>query len=520
MRVFDNFSTGNRANLAFAKGHRNLEIVRGELAKREGGGEGRARRDGRLPPGGHALGSALRRRPLGANASNVTGTLHVFVAAARQKKKPRVVYASSSSVYGERPELPKREDQPTAPISPYAASKVAGELYGSVWSRLFDVETVGLRYFNVFGPGQDPKSEYAAVIPASSCGACSGKPLQRAQRRNPVARLHLHRQCRVRQPARGGAPRPPSRARPTTWAAAAARACSTSSSRSSASSGALWSASTRRPGWATCRTPWPTSARPSATWATEPIVDFAEGLRRTVAYFTEGHDDDAARLGPGAPGSPRRGGARSVSPAGPRATSPCRCPRSRPASTSRPALPPPSPPSSHYNVQECLVKVDKQRQARAVAGRPLVHHGQQELHVLPQEGRALPQRPRAPGRRRQVRPGAGGQSRDQASLPEALRDHPRDHRQGRLHGEHRPQGGQRQLPPRDGAPGLGRSIRAKRWTPSRARPWARGRSRWPTGCRATGWSSRRTRTITSRVCPISTRSPSASSPIPTPRWPP
>jgi len=116
--------------------------------------------------------------PLGANASNVTGTLHVLVAAARQKKRPRVVYASSSSVYGERPDLPKREDQPTAPISPYAASKVAGELYASVWSRLFGVETVGLRYFNVFGPRQDPKSEYAAVIPRFILWGRQGKPLQ------------------------------------------------------------------------------------------------------------------------------------------------------------------------------------------------------------------------------------------------------------------------------------------------------------------------------------------------------
>jgi len=115
--------------------------------------------------------------PLGAHASNVTGTLHVLHAAAKQKKKPRVVYASSSSVYGERPDLPKREDQPTAPISPYAATKVAGELYASVWSRLFDVETVGLRYFNVFGPRQDPKSEYAAVIPKFILWGMGGKPL-------------------------------------------------------------------------------------------------------------------------------------------------------------------------------------------------------------------------------------------------------------------------------------------------------------------------------------------------------
>jgi UDP-glucose 4-epimerase len=116
--------------------------------------------------------------PLGAHASNVTGTLHILHAAAGQRKKPRVVYASSSSVYGERPDLPKREDQPTAPISPYAATKVAGELYASVWSRLFDVETVGLRYFNVFGPRQDPKSEYAAVIPKFILWGMGGKPLR------------------------------------------------------------------------------------------------------------------------------------------------------------------------------------------------------------------------------------------------------------------------------------------------------------------------------------------------------
>ncbi|MGH7403981.1 MAG: NAD-dependent epimerase/dehydratase family protein, partial [Candidatus Rokuibacteriota bacterium] len=116
--------------------------------------------------------------PLGATASNITGTLHVLHAAAGQKRKPRVVYASSSSVYGERPDLPKREDQPTAPISPYAATKVANELYGSVWHRLMGVETVGLRYFNVFGPRQDPKSEYAAVIPRFILWGQQGKALQ------------------------------------------------------------------------------------------------------------------------------------------------------------------------------------------------------------------------------------------------------------------------------------------------------------------------------------------------------
>ncbi len=178
VRVLDNFSTGSRANLAFAKGDRRLEVIRGDLANLKA--VERAVRGVTAVFHQAAMRSVPRSvaDPLGANASNVTGTLHVLVAAARQKRKPRVVFASSSSVYGERPDLPKREDQPTAPISPYAVSKVAGELYASVWSRLFGVETVGLRYFNVFGPQQDPKSEYAAVIPRFILWGMQGKPLQ------------------------------------------------------------------------------------------------------------------------------------------------------------------------------------------------------------------------------------------------------------------------------------------------------------------------------------------------------
>ncbi len=178
VRVLDNFSTGTRANLGFARGNRRLEIVRGDLKSLKT--VERAVRGVSAVFHQAAMRSVPRSvaDPLGCNASNVTGTLHVLYAAARQKKKPRVVYASSSSVYGERPDLPKREDQPTAPISPYAATKVAGELYASVWSRLFGVETVGLRYFNVFGPRQDPKSEYAAVIPRFILWGFAGQFLQ------------------------------------------------------------------------------------------------------------------------------------------------------------------------------------------------------------------------------------------------------------------------------------------------------------------------------------------------------
>src|SRR5437660_8981246 len=178
VRVLDNFSTGSRANLRFARGNRRLEVIRGDLKSLES--VERAVRGAAVVFHQAAMRSVPRSvaDPLGCNAANVTGTLHVLHAASRQKKKPRVVYASSSSVYGERPDLPKREDQPTAPISPYAATKVAGEVYASVWSRLFGVDTVGLRYFNVFGPGQDPNSAYPAVLPRFILWGTQGKPLQ------------------------------------------------------------------------------------------------------------------------------------------------------------------------------------------------------------------------------------------------------------------------------------------------------------------------------------------------------
>ena len=155
VRVVDNFSTGTRANLAVPPDlRRRLEVVRGDV--RDLATVARAARGARVVFHQAAMRSVPRsiKDPVGANANNVTGTLHVLEAA-RRARVPRVVYASSSSVYGDRPELPKREEQPTKPISPYAVSKVAGELYASVWSRLFAVEAIGLRYFNVFGPRQE-----------------------------------------------------------------------------------------------------------------------------------------------------------------------------------------------------------------------------------------------------------------------------------------------------------------------------------------------------------------------------
>jgi len=113
-----------------------------------------------------ALGSVPRsiEEPLASNSANVTGTLALLEEARRAGVK-RFVYASSSSVYGDDETLPKREDRLGRPLSPYAATKAADELYAQVFSHLHAMETVGLRYFNVFGPRQDPEGAYAAVIP-------------------------------------------------------------------------------------------------------------------------------------------------------------------------------------------------------------------------------------------------------------------------------------------------------------------------------------------------------------------
>jgi len=102
--------------------------------------------------------------PIMSNLANIDGTLNVLVAAKDNFVK-KVVYASSSSVYGDTPTLPKKEDMKPCPLSPYAVSKLTGEYYCDVFTKVYDLQTVSLRYFNVYGPWQDPKGAYAAVIP-------------------------------------------------------------------------------------------------------------------------------------------------------------------------------------------------------------------------------------------------------------------------------------------------------------------------------------------------------------------
>jgi nucleoside-diphosphate-sugar epimerase len=113
--------------------------------------------------------------PLATNRINVDGTLNVLVAA-RDAKVKRVVFAGSSSVYGETPTLPKREIIPPVPISPYGLSKLMGEMYGQVFQRVYGLEFVSLRYFNVFGPRQDPGSPYSGVLSLFNAAAMRGTP--------------------------------------------------------------------------------------------------------------------------------------------------------------------------------------------------------------------------------------------------------------------------------------------------------------------------------------------------------
>jgi len=166
VRCLDNFATGHRRNLeavtAGAGGA--FELVEGDI--RDPAACARACQGVELVLHQAALGSVPRslKDPLTSHEVNVTGFLNVLQAA-RAAGVKRVVYASSSSVYGDHPGLPKVEGQEGRPLSPYAASKAADELYAHAFALGYGMELVGLRYFNVFGPRQDPRGPYAAVIP-------------------------------------------------------------------------------------------------------------------------------------------------------------------------------------------------------------------------------------------------------------------------------------------------------------------------------------------------------------------
>jgi UDP-N-acetylglucosamine/UDP-N-acetylgalactosamine 4-epimerase len=164
VRVLDNFSTGSLNNIKNFKSNPAFELIEGDIrdldtCKRALNGIDYVTHQA-------ALGSVPRsiNDPITSNDVNISGFLNVLVAAHDAGVK-RMVYAASSSTYGDHPGLPKVEDQIGNPLSPYAVTKYVNELYGNVFSKVYDFHTIGLRYFNVFGPKQNPRGPYAAVIP-------------------------------------------------------------------------------------------------------------------------------------------------------------------------------------------------------------------------------------------------------------------------------------------------------------------------------------------------------------------
>jgi nucleoside-diphosphate-sugar epimerase len=172
VRVLDNFATGHRANLLPVLDE--IELIEGDIQSYER--VHNAVRGCEVVFHLAALPSVPRsvQDPLTSNASNVIGTLNVLLTA-RDEGVRRVVFSSSSSVYGENPELPKREEMATLPIAPYAVSKLAAENYCRSFFNVYGLETVALRYFNIFGPRQDPLSQYAAVIPLFITAVLDGR---------------------------------------------------------------------------------------------------------------------------------------------------------------------------------------------------------------------------------------------------------------------------------------------------------------------------------------------------------
>jgi len=164
VRVLDNFSTGKQQNLVFDRTYPSLEIVDGDIrdiatCQAAAKGMDYVFHQAALPSVQRSV-----EDPLTTHNVNGNGTLNILLSA-RDAGVKRVIYASSSSIYGDTPTLPKKEEMPPNPLSPYALQKYIGEQYARLFYQLYGLETVSLRYFNIFGPKQDPASIYSAVIP-------------------------------------------------------------------------------------------------------------------------------------------------------------------------------------------------------------------------------------------------------------------------------------------------------------------------------------------------------------------
>lgn len=164
VRCVDNYATGRKENIEKFFGDQNFEFMEGDLvdlevAKKSVKGIDFVLHQAAVPSVPRSI-----EDPIRSNNANITATLNTLIAA-RDEGVKKFIYASSSSVYGDNPELPKREDFPIRPISPYALTKYAGERYCQIFWNIYGFPTVCLRYFNVFGPNQNPDSQYSAVIP-------------------------------------------------------------------------------------------------------------------------------------------------------------------------------------------------------------------------------------------------------------------------------------------------------------------------------------------------------------------
>lgn len=164
VRVLDNFATGSVENIKELQRDNRFELFEGDIRNYKDCIQSCEGID--LMSHQAALGSVPRSiaDPLTTNGVNITGTINLFNAA-KERGVKRVVYAASSSTYGDHPGLPKTEDKIGNPLSPYAVTKYVNELYAKVYATTYGLETIGLRYFNIFGPRQNPKGPYAAVIP-------------------------------------------------------------------------------------------------------------------------------------------------------------------------------------------------------------------------------------------------------------------------------------------------------------------------------------------------------------------
>jgi len=161
--IIDDLSTGNRENVEDLMVNK-IDFIKGSVTELTLLEEAFENVDYVFHEAAIPSVSRSIKEPIQSHETNITGTLNVLLAAKDNKVK-KVIYASSSSVYGDTPTLPKNEDMTPCPLSPYAVSKLTGEYYCIIFMKIFGLNTVCLRYFNVYGPYQDPTSEYAAVIP-------------------------------------------------------------------------------------------------------------------------------------------------------------------------------------------------------------------------------------------------------------------------------------------------------------------------------------------------------------------